>query len=306
MLQPTIISFFLLLSLTSASPTPLVVTQTLTTFTTVSPTPIVVTKTHITGTTTTAAATGKLTNPPLLRSFKPLQPGLEAHLPSTPFTYTKWAPGWIPQACQQIAAHENHSASTIETYNVHYADCASPWILCRHVDDPDPIDDFFATFGRIPVKARSHVRGAISLPHPTQNSAYNSNNTIQFANFHDPKQGSSAFKANVNVFIHETGHSLDAGAFSGTTSLARSTAWGDALRRDSHVPDGYAQKSLGEDVAQSTVIATYDLNVPGGFRGLERVGWRAIWNQVGLVRKMQAEAGDVLVTGGRCTQRAVN
>lgn len=72
------------------------------------------------------------------------------------------------------------------------------------------------------------------------------------------------------------------------------------------MPDGYAQKSLGEDVAQSTVIATYDLNVPGGFRGLERVGWRAIWNQVGLVRKMQAEAGDVLVTGGRCTQRAVN
>ncbi|KAL8788618.1 MAG: hypothetical protein Q9195_007213 [Heterodermia aff. obscurata] len=249
--------------------------------------------------------TAKLTKPPLLPSFDPLRPGLEAHLPPTLYNYTKWSPGWLPLSCKTLAQHENHTASTIEVYNVHYADCASPWILCRHIADPLPLPSYFATFGRIPVRARSHVRGAISLPHKSQNSAYNAHGTIAFSNWRDPKKP-GPLSANVNVFVHETGHSLDNSAFKmGETQLSRSGAWARVYKRDTHVPDGYAAKNVGEDVAQSTVVAAYDVNVPGGFRGLEK-GWEGIRGQVGLVRRMQRDAGDVLVPGGMCTQRLVN
>ena len=39
-----------------------------------------------------------------------------------------------------------------------------PWILCRHKDSPDPIQNMIDLFGRVPVHARQWVRHIINLP----------------------------------------------------------------------------------------------------------------------------------------------
>ena len=60
-----------------------------------------------------------------------------------------------------------------------------------------------------------------------------------------------------------------------------------------------------ENLAQNVVIAAYDLNVPGGFQGLEK-GWMAIKNQTTVMNMEQRQGGDLLVPGGMCTQRLEN
>ena len=105
--------------------------------------------------------------------------------------------------------------------------------------------------------------------------------------------------------MHEVGHSLDAHAYPGS-SLSCSPKWQAAYDQDSKVPDNYARTNFVEDVAQNTVIAAYDLNVPNGGLGTIQQDWHSIHNQYELVKKEQAAAGDLLKPGGKCTQRLNN
>ena len=121
-------------------------------------------------------------------------------------------------------------------------------------------------------------------------------------------------EGDLTVFVHETGHSLDRlGAYSGTNnsfnddnaSFADSSTWLKNYAEDSHVPDPYAQTNQAENLAQNTVVATYDLNVPGGFPGVEPK-WRGLRNQLATMRSGQAKEGAFLVKGGLCTKRLAN
>lgn len=215
----------------------------------------------------------------------------------------KWKPGWIPSDCKSIAERQNYSVADIETYSVKYDDCASPWILCHHKHSPDPLGNFFDNFGRIPVKARSYVRGVIAFPVPKEPFGFNSGDFIAVFNVQN------AFEHQIggfNVLMHETGHSLDSHAFKVPGGrLSKTAEWAKAVKADAKVSDGYAATTMAEDVAQMTVITAYDLNVPGGFKKIEPK-WKDIQNTLALMKKQQHDRGDLLVPGGRCTARMEN
>ena len=73
------------------------------------------------------------------------------------------------------------------------------------------------------------------------------------------------------------------------------------------MPDAYAGTNFLEDVAQNTVIATYDLVVPGGL-GNMREDWHSIQHQYELIKREQADAltTNLLVPGGQCVYRVAN
>lgn len=74
------------------------------------------------------------------------------------------------------------------------------------------------------------------------------------------------------TMVHETAHAVDLnGGYSGVV-LSGSDIWNSNYALDSHVPDTYSQTDTVEDVAQNTVVAVLDVNVPGpngGFATIE-------------------------------------
>ena len=71
----------------------------------------------------------KLDKPPLLSGFNDLDDALKDNLPKT--NYSKaipWDDGWILEDCKKIAEKEKLSLSDIETFDVYYDDCSSPWV----------------------------------------------------------------------------------------------------------------------------------------------------------------------------------
>ena len=230
-------------------------------------------------------------------------------MPSVPRHVTKWAPDWILHECKQFAQRENFSAEDIETYNVKYDDCAMPWILCRHKNSPDPPRHFFENFGRIPVRARSYVRGAISFPAPLSGSGYNSNDMIAVFTKDDfDHHNLGSFE----VLLHETGHSLDSHAFDTIAGrkvvgaqLSQTKEWLDSVRANAKVSDTYGATTMAENVAQMTVISAYDLNVPGQFKSVQP-DWKDIRHTLELMRREQHNNGDLLIPGGTCKRRLAN
>ena len=111
----------------------------------------------------------------------------------------------------------------------------------------------------------------------------------------------------LTVFIHETAHSLDLlGAYTGTNdSFSDSDTWLKNYARDSHVPDPYSQVNQWENLAQNTVVATYNLNVPGGFSGAEP-NWEGLRHQLSTIGTEQKKEGDLLIQKGLCKKRLAN
>ena len=111
--------------------------------------------------------------------------------------------------------------------------------------------------------------------------------------------------ADLNVFVHETGHSLDRlGAYS-DHPFSSSNNWLKNYALDSHVPDPYSQTNQFENVAQNTVIAVFNLNVPGGV-GTVEAQWREIRHQMVTIEEGQEQKGNFLVRGGKCDRRLEN
>ncbi|KAL8707094.1 MAG: hypothetical protein Q9225_007831 [Loekoesia sp. 1 TL-2023] len=111
--------------------------------------------------------------------------------------------------------------------------------------------------------------------------------------------------SNLNVHIHEAAHSLDLQNAYKDKPLSSSTNWLNNYNKDPNVPDNYAQTNQIENVAQNTVITTYERNVPGGFWGLNPDA-NKIFYQYATVDTEQREAGKLLVPGGKCTSRLAN
>jgi len=111
----------------------------------------------------------------------------------------------------------------------------------------------------------------------------------------------------ITVFLHESGHSLDLLGAYADKSLSGSVTWNKSYTLDSNVPDPYSQTNLVEDVAQVTVVSSFDLNVPGGIRSVEP-HWHNISQQFWTLQREAKQAGGLLVPGekGNCTHRLVN
>ena len=142
------------------------------------------------------------------------------------------------------------------------------------------------------------------LPNNVTDYAYNANNYLVIFN-----QQNAAHHdwSSLTVIMHEVGHSLDLDGYR-DRPLSASDKWRAALDQDSMVPDAYAGTDVREDVAQNTVIATYDLVVPGGLGNVKGVDWHGIQHQYELIKREQADANtsNLLVPGGQCVTRLPN
>lgn len=238
----------------------------------------------------------KLANPAISPSLGYLAENLTQHLDFPAWKIQEWDPGYIPAACAvQLAAHRNLSATDIEVYNVTYEDCSAPWIMCRHEESPSPIATIVESFGRVPVGLRQHVRHVMTVPDHSKTGwlAYQYKGSLIFMNSNDDK---------IEVVMHETGHAVDAYCgynVPGHQNFSSTPEWEEAAKKDPKVATFHATSNLSEDLAETTVLAAYDVNVPGGIQGaLEE--WQDVHTQYTTVQK---HLGDKLKSGGRCTMR---
>ncbi|KAL4881635.1 hypothetical protein BJY04DRAFT_218079 [Aspergillus karnatakaensis] len=239
-----------------------------------------------------ALARAQLDKPALTSDLDYLLEGNVANLPSNGGpSWNKWEAGLIPADCKSIAEGEGLNATDFEVWDIFYDDCEDGWTYCRHKDSADPIETLVDTFGRVPARMRSWVRHVLTIP--GDNWAFNSNGNIAF---------SGTTSSNLDVALHETGHSLDLLGAYVDGALSSTQEWEDAYNADSHVPDEYARSNQVENVAQNTVVGIYDKVVPGGFPGIQP-DYANIENQYTL---LQEKAGDQILPGGTCDRHLEN
>ncbi|KAL4989483.1 hypothetical protein BDW68DRAFT_67172 [Aspergillus falconensis] len=235
-------------------------------------------------------ARAELDKPALTSNLDYLLEGNANSLPTVDSQIAVWASGYIPKDCQDLGSGEGYDASEFEVYEVTYDDCSDPWLFCRHRDVEVDIATAAETFSKLPVKVRDWVRQILLMP--GANSAFAINGNVAFF-------GTTG--SNVDVMIHESAHGLDGFAAFGE-SFSSSAGFLAAYNADTHVPDDYARSSQAENVAQNTVVAVYDKNVPGGFPGVQE-RYTAILNQYSYI---QDKAGDALLPGGTCDRHLEN
>ncbi|OBT66254.1 hypothetical protein VE03_04345 [Pseudogymnoascus sp. 23342-1-I1] len=206
------------------------------------------------------------------------------HLKPTQSTYDKWAWGWIPETCFNHANDNNVSPYDMEMYNVHYTDCDSAFVFCRHNAANLAIAEMIDLFGRLPIHERQYITNVIAVP--GAGSAYETSAIVVF-------QGPVGTPS---VFQHEVGHAVD--AYHHDAQSSETDIFKNAINADTCVPDDYSNSSNTEDYTQISVLALYEIVNPGG---LDPIGnWRCLQNQKNVVTRLQ---GDAMTPGGTCTFR---
>ncbi|KAK6342256.1 hypothetical protein TWF730_001733 [Orbilia blumenaviensis] len=174
--------------------------------------------------------------------------GFFAGTTAPPATILQWAPGKAPQACVNELAWNNCQSGHAVVYNVTYADCPTPWIMCRCDNADLSIYQMTNFFGRMPVHLRSTVRHVMAT-HGEGCSAYA---------ITGPEDGDIVMQGNCNtqsVWLHETGHQLDARGLGNGIGFSTSSTFINALWNDTCVADDYGNTALWEEFAQMTVVS---------------------------------------------------
>ncbi|KAI4158378.1 MAG: hypothetical protein LQ342_007508 [Letrouitia transgressa] len=244
-----------------------------------------------------SSAQNTLDKPPLTDDLVYLHQGLIDNLPINTYTMDQWIEGWIPQDCKSMTEEAGLNTADIQTFNVHFDDCNDDWIVCWHTGSAITLQNFVDTFARLPVNTRGYVRHIISLP---DSSAWGYNSEGNIAMMGDVAVDNPA------AFIHEAGHSLDhLNGYMPDQELSSSQNWLDNYNQDTNVPNNYAQTNQQENVAENTIVDTFNLVVPGGF-GMVQPNWGAIFHQYATIDTKQREGGNLLVPGGTCAHRLEN
>ena len=239
----------------------------------------------------------KINKPALRTGLEYLDKGLFENLPTVAYEAKEWFQEYIPQWCLDQSSNKDNGfdpAKDIKVYDIRYTDCAMPWVVCIHNDSPMDINGFAGLFSRIPVSSRSFVRHVLTVPGDSEAGA-NTDGDIVFENLSSD---------DVATIIHEVGHSLDKFAYD--EQLSFSSDWVDKTSKDKSVHNTYAGSSAIEDVAESSIVATYNMLVPGGFPKIES-RWVEVRNQYETVQTWQREkANTVMRPGGSCRKRFKN
>ncbi|KAK4182944.1 hypothetical protein QBC35DRAFT_545342 [Podospora australis] len=187
-------------------------------------------------------------------------PGLNT-LPLPHYTITKRTNGLLPEPCVNIAAMPEYAAncprSGIDVYDVLYADCAAPKVICRcgsssDVHSPDVLAQ---KLGRVPLKGRQRVRVLMNVVNPGYAGAW--------ANGADLAIVGSAYNNIQSVYLHEVGHLIDYRV--GLDTEPKTQPWSgragftNAIAADQCVADEYAKMSYPEAFSQMAVIAAWDI-----------------------------------------------
>ncbi|KAL8343429.1 hypothetical protein RB598_004664 [Gaeumannomyces tritici] len=204
----------------------------------------------------------------------------------------------MPDRCRDVANGQKADFPGgpygIEVFNVHYADCDTAWVMCRHNQAEISREQMIDLFGRMPVRMRQWIRLIIGMP----GTARNRRGGNTYPDYGDVWLWGDA-QNYPTLWVHEMAHALDYQAAPGPTRLSSSQRWLDAYNNNAAISDGYAAKDQKENFAQETVIALFDTVVPGGI-GTVVPNWAVIYNQHSTVR---SALGDNLVPGGRCGAR---
>jgi hypothetical protein len=152
-------------------------------------------------------------------------------------------------------AHEVGTA----THQLTLIQCGDAWVFCHHKNSPITIDSMAKQFGKVPIQMRQWVRHVVDVP-AKAGWAFEYDGIITFVNPQDNM---------LPVILHETSHSLDLSGAYKQKPMSSSDVFWNAYNADSNTPDPYSQSNIIEDVAQNSVVAIFDSNVPGGFHGVE-------------------------------------
>ncbi|KAI4276366.1 MAG: hypothetical protein LQ337_002537 [Flavoplaca oasis] len=240
----------------------------------------------------------EIDKPTLHDNLDYLHDGLYNNLRTVAHTLNEWVEEWIPQFCLDESKDDEHgfNLADMKAYDIKFDDCEAPWIVCNHKDSDVSIETLADSIGRIPVGSRSYVRHILALPGAGDGVAgTNGGDNIVFFDIGDNL---------LPALIHEVAHSTDSHAYD--EKLSESDDWKYKVSLDSAFPNDYAKSSPAEDVAESSILATYNIVVPGGYPGIEP-RWEEVRNQYETVQTWQREKADNIMTpGGQCQNRLEN
>ncbi|KAK8131100.1 hypothetical protein PG984_007538 [Apiospora sp. TS-2023a] len=245
----------------------------------------------------------RLSKPAVRKDFTGFEQLLVTNLPETQHNISVWTSGWIPSDCNGYASSHNVSAADFIIYQIQYTDCSDPWIMCYHKDSETSIESIAKQFGRIPIQMREWVKHVVTIPDKMGWAYEDKGNTIYM-------RPSEAMQT---TMIHETAHAVDLNGGYGGSVLSGSSLWADNYAQDSHVPDDYSATDTVEDIAQSTVVAVLNVNVPGpdgGFATIEP-NWRDVFHQYATIitqARNYSRGNSMLVPGQNvaCAHRIPN
>ncbi|KAH7304186.1 hypothetical protein B0I35DRAFT_153388 [Stachybotrys elegans] len=187
-------------------------------------------------------------------------------LPEINGTLSRWDDGLVPRSCADILQFSearlvggNCSVDNLVVYNLTYADCSDPWVLCQCPEAANVLDASVANFGRLPVATRENVRSLILSPE----HSFTGEGQVLGAAF--PPQGDLVMygnRSNITVFLHEAAHILDYTLTSRVdTVYSEQERWRDIVEDGTCVPDNYSTTSYTEAYAQTAVLVAYELNI---------------------------------------------
>ncbi|KAI0835486.1 hypothetical protein F5Y06DRAFT_306235 [Hypoxylon sp. FL0890] len=255
------------------------------------------------------ASTATDDNPDALPAISPpydfdgaIEPDLLQHLNSTRNELLFFPTGMMPEYCMNVAKDNGYGPADIEAFNIFYSDCALPWTVCRLNHSKVDAYTMAEFFGKIPLSMREFIRHIIVLkPKDLQGAAAASNDdNIEF----------SEDSWCLYILVHEISHSLDSHVFiPGVTQpdqdrLSDSQTWKDQFSQDSATVSEYARTLWTEDLAETGIIALYDIVVPGGADTLSKNS-HDVYHQYSTYQKYY---GDLITPGKKtnCTSRLMN
>ncbi|KAK0488313.1 hypothetical protein EDD18DRAFT_1466288 [Armillaria luteobubalina] len=163
----------------------------------------------------------------------------------------------IPSSCTKYAGTGKECAASMAAVNVTFADCGSPYTICRCSSANITLDDATDALARVPVGLRRHVGTVMVMPGGSAHAyTYTNNGEIHFFGV-----------CSQRTWIHESTHAAS-GAL-GINAASGNGSWAEAVSKDTCVPDNYAKTNLAEDLAQMSVVKVYSLlnndTLPTGF-----------------------------------------
>ncbi|KAK0451134.1 uncharacterized protein EV420DRAFT_1703946 [Desarmillaria tabescens] len=163
----------------------------------------------------------------------------------------------IPSACTQYTGSGKECAASMDAVNITFADCGSPYTVCRCSNANITLDDATNALARVPVDLRRHVGTVMVMPGSSAHAyTYMNSGEIHFFGV-----------CSQRTWIHESTHAAS-GAL-GINAASGNGSWEEAVSKDTCVPDNYAKTDLAEDLAQMSVVKVYSLlsnnTLPPGF-----------------------------------------
>ncbi|KAK0437686.1 hypothetical protein EV421DRAFT_1007299 [Armillaria borealis] len=153
----------------------------------------------------------------------------------------------IPSSCVRYTGSDKECTASMAAVNITFADCGSPYTICRCSNANITLDDATDALARVPVGLRRHVGTVMVMPGSSAHAyTYTSSGEIHFFGV-----------CSQRTWIHESTHAAS-GAL-GINAASGSGSWAEAVSKDTCVPDNYAKTNLAEDLAQMSVVKVYSL-----------------------------------------------